>query len=187
MWVLLHTAHLLHVMPSNTILRQLSHYKLLFRYWSTDDYIFYITFNCFIFIKMLFLQSQHLFHSFEYNITLLTPILRRVQDNNTFTFHWLTYIIRFILNWYVLPQFLQDRNPVTNQGLHVHLYSFHMPSQNRQGQIYISFYLLTSSIVLSSFRFTTAVVSITVSSGSLSPWHGASSGCGWRTGLWYGG
>jgi len=34
-----------------------------------------------------------------------------------------------------------------------------MPSQIGQGEIYISFYFLTSSVVLSSFRFTTAVVS----------------------------
>jgi hypothetical protein len=34
-----------------------------------------------------------------------------------------------------------------------------MPSQNGQGEIYISFYLLASSVVLSSFRYTTAVVS----------------------------
>jgi hypothetical protein len=34
-----------------------------------------------------------------------------------------------------------------------------LPSKNGQGEIYIPFYLLTSSLVLSSFRFPTALLS----------------------------
>jgi hypothetical protein len=42
----------------------------------------------------------------------------------------------------------------------------------------------TKKVFLYYFHFHTLV---TVISGSLSPWHGASSGCGWRSSLRYGG
>ena len=70
--------------------------------------LFYITFNWFIFIQMMFLHSWHLFQSFKYNsIILIMSILRGAWNVNQWLPTDLHYILRFVLYRFVLRQFLQ--------------------------------------------------------------------------------
>jgi hypothetical protein len=79
-----------------------------------------ITFNWLIFIKMLFLHSQHLFRNFKRNNILLPMlILRGAWNVNLWLPNHLHYIISFILHWFFLWQFFQERNRVVNRGLPV--------------------------------------------------------------------
>jgi hypothetical protein len=85
-------------------------------------WLFYITFNWFIFIKMRLLHSWHLFRSL-YNTSYITYVhFERALERYSLISHWLTYGSFYTL---FARHFLQERNPDVSRDYLYRLYIAH--------------------------------------------------------------